>query len=91
MYFILKYIKETKRLKPNDFDSNGVDDEYHLMMETDVGALYLTLSKVVAILSLAESLMKEPGFFSVTGILAKFYFKWKKSLQEKYECLELTD
>ena len=91
LYFIREYIEEIKRLKPSDFDPNGVDNENHLMMETDIGALYFSLSKVVTQLSLAESLVKEPGFFRVAGILAKFYFRWKKSLQEKYEYLELTN
>ena len=55
LYFIREYIKEIKRLKPNDFDPSGVDSEYHLMMETDAGALYSASPKVVAILSLVES------------------------------------
>ena len=91
LYFIREYIKEIERLKPSDFDPNGIDNEYHLMMEADVGALYFALSKVVAVLSLAESFLKEPGFFVLAGTLAKFYFRWKKSLQDKYKCLELTD
>ena len=91
LYFIREYIEEIKRLKPNDFDPNGIDNENHLMMEADIGALYFALSKVVAVLSLAESFLKEPGFFVCAGMLGKFYFKWKKSLQDKYQCLELTD
>ena len=91
LYFIREYIKEIKKLKPSDFDPNGIDNEYHLMKEADIGALYFSLSKVVTQLSLGESLVNEPGFFMAAGILAKFYFGWKKTLQEKYDCPELTN
>ena len=91
LYFIREYIKEIKRLKPNDFDPNGVDNESHLMKEADIGALYFALSKVVAILSMAETLKNLHGFFNAAGVLAKFYFRWKKHLQEKYDCSELTN
>ena len=91
LYFIREYIEEIKRLQPSDFDPNGVDNEEHLMKEADIGALYFALSKIVAILSMAESLEKEAGFFVVGVEFANFYFRWKKSLQDKYEFLELTD
>ena len=90
LYFIREYIKEIKRLNPNDFDPN-VDNEYHLMKEADIGALYFALSKIVAILSLAESFFNDPGFWNAAGVLARFYFKWKKHLQEKYNSSEFKN
>ena len=81
--FMREYLKEIQRLKPEDFDPK-IDNEEHLMMETDLGLMLYCVFAMNAMLSMAGVFAKEPALMSIFQLLSSYYPEAKKNFCDKY-------
>lgn len=80
--FIKSYVEEVIRMAKFTPDQRDTVD--HVLMESDLGALFFSLFFSVIPLRHADKFLKEPSFFSILPLLQNFYIQHKKVCKEKY-------
>ena len=81
--FLRKYLQEIQRLDPNNFDPK-IDNEEHLMLESEVGSLVWCFLLTNGSFPLAEKLLKNPILFSYMGHLSDYYIRKKPQVIKSY-------
>ena len=81
--FLREYLQEIQRLDPNNFDPK-IDNEEHLMLESEVGSLIYTFEMINSFPPLAENLLKDPILLSFFGHLSDFYIRKKPQVIKSY-------
>lgn len=88
--FLREYLKEIKLIDPMTFDPK-IDNEDHLLLESQVGSLFTSLSMTASMLKMAERFISEPIIFTLCEVLGKFYMKKKEELKNTYKFLPFND
>ena len=81
--FLREYLQEIQRLDPNNFDPK-IDNEEHLMLESEVGSLVYSFLLSNGCFALVEKLLKNPILFSYMGHLSDFYIQKKPQVIKSY-------
>jgi choline/ethanolamine kinase len=87
--FLREYLKEYIRINGGDYNET-IDNEEHLMLESEVGSLFCSLSMSSAILQMGDNFKSEPFFFSFADILLRFYLKKKENMKKRFPHLSLN-
>lgn len=82
--FIRHYLNELRRLDPENFNSDGLDTEYAVMRDADIGVLTACLSTSVALMSKSPKLKSEPSFVTIVPLLQELFLKHKQECLKKY-------
>ena len=81
--FLQEYLQELQRLDPDDFNPE-IDNEEHLMLESEVGSLVYSFLVVHSSLPLAEMFLENPILFSYWQYLSDFYIRKKPQVIKSY-------
>ena len=81
--FLQEYLQELQKLDPNNFDPK-IDNEEHLMLESEVGSLVYSFLVVNSALPLAEMFLQNPILFSYWEYLSDYYIRKKPQVIKSY-------
>lgn len=81
--FLREYLKEWKTMNPDRFDPE-IDNEEHLLFESEIGSLFASLKVTTLLLSTAETFKNDPTLFDYCDLTGKFYLEKKKEIMNEH-------
>ena len=81
--FLREYLQEIQRLDPNNFDPK-IDNEEHLMLESEVGSLVYCFLLINGSPTVAEIFLQNPILFSYWEHLSDYYIRKKPQVIKSY-------
>jgi len=82
--FVNEYLEEIKRLDPDNFNSDGLDEREHVMKEADFAVLSITLGGSLMLLKMLKVFEREPAFLTYIPFAQEMYLKMKQEYLGKY-------